>query len=290
MKKTIGLVIIIVLIGVALLIMGMEPTNKTNEAIETNQVKETSKDTNYETKNISDTTEYINIEKFEVDNFFSSYNGTFILRDINNHNTFIYNNERANQQFAPQSTFKVPNALIGLQVGAVGDEYEIKKWDGVKRGIEIWNQDHSLESGLRHSVVWYYQALASDIGENLMQEWLQKITYGNQDISGGIDKFWLSSSLKISAVEQSVFLETLYNKDLPFDQGVMKIVKRMMLLSEGADYTLYGKTGQGSDLGWFVGFIETRDRDFVFVTNINSTSAEAKNITLNILKKYNLLK
>jgi beta-lactamase class D len=69
----------------------------------------------------------------------------------------------------------------------------------------------------------------------------------------------------------------------------MKIVKRMMFQTEGDDYTLYGKTGQGSDLGWFIGSIETKDRDFVFVTNIAGTSAEAKKITLNILKKYNLI-
>jgi beta-lactamase class D len=287
MKKSISLLSIIVLIGVVVLVKSMDSTFETIETLETNN---DINETNYENNNISDANEYLNIEKFEVDEFFSTYDGTFLLRDLKNNKTFIYNNERANQRFAPQSTFKVSNALIGLQVGAVEDEYEIKKWDGVKRGIEIWNQDHSLESGLRHSVVWYYQAMARDIGENLMEEWLRKISYGNQDISGGIDKFWLSSSLKISPVEQLVFIETLYKEDFPFDKDVMKIVKRMMIHTEGDDYTLSGKTGQGSDLGWFVGFIETKDRDFVFVTNIAGTSAEAKNITLNILKKYNLIK
>ncbi|MBK5501749.1 class D beta-lactamase [Peribacillus sp. TH14] len=231
----------------------------------------------------------LNHKKFEVDEFFTNYDGTFILRDMKREKTLVYNNERANQRFAPQSTFKVPNSLIGLQVGAVEDEYDIKYWDGVEREIEVWNQDHTLGSAMRNSVVWYYQAMARDIGENRMEEWVQNISYGNQDISGGIDQFWLSSSLKISPIEQVDFMESLYKEKLPFDKDVLKTVKRMMIQKEGNNYTLYGKTGQGSGIGWFVGFIETDNRAYSFATNIAGTSTDAKNITIDILKKYYLM-
>ncbi|SFK49030.1 beta-lactamase class D [Halobacillus dabanensis] len=231
----------------------------------------------------------LNMKKVDVDEFFADHDGTFVLRDMKKERAFVYNSERANQRFAPQSTFKVPNALIGLQVGAVEDEYDIKYWDGVEREIEIWNQDHTLGSGMRYSVVWYYQAMARDIGEKRMEEWVQKISYGNQDISGGIDQFWLSSSLKISPIEQADFMGTLYKENLPFDKDVMNTVKRMMIQTEGDNYTLYGKTGQGTGIGWYAGFIETKDRNYVFVTNIAGTSTEAKNITIDILKKYHLM-
>lgn len=231
----------------------------------------------------------LNIKKLDVDEFFAEREGTFILREVKKGKTFIYNNERAEQRFAPQSTFKVPNALIGLQVGAVEDEYDIKYWDGVKREIEIWNKDHTLGSGLRNSVVWYYQAMARDIGESRMEEWIHKISYGNQDISGGIDQFWLSSSLKISPIEQVDFMANLYGENLPFDKDVMKTVKRMMIQTEGDSYTLYGKTGQGTNIGWYVGFIATKGSDYVFVTNISGTSAEARDITRGILQKYHLM-
>lgn len=231
----------------------------------------------------------LNVKKLDVDNYFENYDGTFILRDIKNDKTFIYNNERANQIFAPQSTFKVPNSLIGLQVGAVENEYDIKYWDGVEREIPVWNQDHALGSAMRNSVVWYYQAMARDIGEARMKEWVQKISYGNQDISGGIDQFWLSSSMKISPLEQADFMEKLDKEELPFDKDVMKTVKRMMIQEEGDNYTLYGKTGQGSGIGWYVGFIKTQGDEYVFVTNIEGTSANAKNITRDILKKYRLM-
>lgn len=267
MIKRKNLVLSLVLIGtVALLITSLQPSSEANAAKGN-----------------------LNIKKLDVDEFFEGHDGTFLLRDIKKDKIFIHNNERANQRFAPQSTFKVPNALIGLQIGAVEDEYDIKYWDGVEREIEVWNQDHTLGSGMRHSVVWYYQAMARDIGENKMEEWVKNMSYGNQDISGGIDQFWLSNSLEISPLEQVNFMETLYKENLPFDKDVMKTVKRMMIQAEGDDYTLYGKTGQGSGIGWYVGFIETDNRAYSFVTNIAGTSTDAKNISWDILEKYHLM-
>lgn len=145
---------------------------------------------------------------------------------------------------------------------------------------------------MRESAIWYYQEMARDIGEQRMNDWVEKISYGNEDMSGGIDRFWLSSSLKISPYEQVDFMEKLYKEELPFDRPVMKTVKRMMIQAEGDHYTLYGKTGtrlSDSGLGWFVGFIKVDDRSYVFAANIDSTGTIAKNITLDILKKYQLI-
>lgn len=227
-----------------------------------------------------------NLKKMNVDEFFTDHDGTFILRDLKNEKTFVYGDQRATQRFAPQSTFKVPNALIGLQTGAVKDEYDIKYWDGVKRELDVWNQDHTLGSAMRYSVVWYYQAMARDIGEERMKEWIDKIAYGNQDISGGIDQFWLSSTLKISPLEQTDFMEALYKEKLPFDKSVMKKVKRMMIQEDEDHYTLYGKTGSGSGIGWYAGFVKTENGVYSFVTNIDGTGTDAKSMTMDILKKY----
>ncbi|WP_352921112.1 penicillin-binding transpeptidase domain-containing protein [Peribacillus simplex] len=80
-------------------------------------------------------------------------------------------------------------------------------------------QGQTLGSGLRNSVVWYYQAMARDIGEGRMEESIHKISYARykwRDRS-----FWLSSSLKISPIEQVGFMENLYGENLPFDKDVM---------------------------------------------------------------------
>ena len=267
MKKRKGLYVILILISVVLLSFANgQPLSEAGAAKGNSKVKD-----------------------FKVEEYFKDINGTFVLRDLRNEKTFVYNKSRANERFAPQSTFKVPNSLIGLQVGAVEDEYDIKYWDGIEREIPVWNQDHVLGSAMRNSVVWYYQAMAHDIGMDRMDEWVHKISYGNEDISGGIDQFWLSSSLKISPVEQVEFLESLYREELPFDQDVMKTVKRMTIQDEGDDYILYGKTGQGSGIGWYVGFIKNDKRAYSFAANIDGTSADAKGITLEILEKYGLM-
>lgn len=240
----------------------------------------------------------LEVSSVNADEYFQNTQGTFILKDVDSGKMFIYNNKRAQERVAPQSTFKIMNSLIGLQVKAVKDEYDIKRWDGVNRSLSIWNQDHTLGSAMRNSVVWYYQAMARDIGESRMQEWLDKCSYGNRDISGGIDRFWLSSTLEISPIEQVTFLEKLYKESLPFDKGVMKTVKRIMIQQEGEDYTLYGKTGSSGlqnnvSTGWYVGFIIVKGHPYVFATSIDTqaefASFKAKELTLNILKKYNLV-
>lgn len=235
---------------------------------------------------------HLNVSRMNVDDEFKDTDGTFILHDLQKEQTFVYNRKRANQRQTPQSTFKVVNALIGLQVKAVRDEYDVKRWDGVKREFESWNRDHTLGSAMRESAIWYYQALARDIGEERMKTWLHTLSYGNKDISGGIDQFWLQSSLTISPLEQETFLEKLFKEELPFDKPVMKTVKRMMIQEEGDHYTLYGKTGTrltDMGLGWFVGFIKTEHGSYVFVTNVDDSGTKAKNITVDILKKYGLI-
>ncbi|MCY7781778.1 MULTISPECIES: class D beta-lactamase [unclassified Bacillus (in: firmicutes)] len=235
---------------------------------------------------------HLNVSQMNVDDEFKDTDGTFILHDVQKDKTFVYNRKRANKRQTPQSTFKVVNALIGLQVQAVRDEYDVKRWDGVKREFETWNRDHTLGSAMRESAIWYYQALARDIGEQRMRTWLHTLSYGNEDISGGIDQFWLQSSLTISPLEQEAFLEKLVKEELPFDKSVMKTVKRMMIQEEGDHYTLYGKTGTrltDMGLGWFVGFIKTEHGSYIFVTNVDDSGTKAKNITVDILKKYGLI-
>ncbi len=242
--------------------------------------------------------EVLDVAAISVNEFFQKNEGTFVLKDLESGKMFIYNNERVKEQRTPNSTFKIMNSLIGLQVKAVKDEYEIKHWDGTKRTLDNWNQDHTLASGMRNSVVWYYQEMARDIGEGRMQEWLERCSYGNRDISGGIDRFWLNSSLKISPLEQVHFLEELYRETLPFDKGVMKTVKRIMIQREGDEYILYGKTGssgleEGLSTGWFVGFVVIKGQPYVFATNLDSqeeiAGPVAKKVTIGILQKYNLV-
>ncbi|QED49966.1 class D beta-lactamase [Cytobacillus dafuensis] len=230
--------------------------------------------------------------KLEIEGLFNGKEGTMVLKNLKNDSLYVYNSERSTKRLTPESTFKVPNSLIGLETSALRDEYEVKRWDGVVREFESWNRDHSLASAMRESAIWFYQDMARDIGEIKMLEYMNQIGYGNGDISGGIDRFWLDSTLKISAVEQVDFLEDLVEEDLPFKKENQKVVKRMMIQNEQDNYTLHGKTGtrlSDMGLGWYIGFIETDKETWVFAVNLNGTGTQAKNITIEVLKKMHII-
>ncbi|QNG59199.1 class D beta-lactamase [Metabacillus idriensis] len=232
-------------------------------------------------------------EELKIQELFNGKEGTMLLENLKTDKTYVYNKVRSTKRFTAESTFKVPNALIGLQTKAVGDEYEVKRWDGVVRQFETWNRDHSLASAMRESAIWFYQDMARDVGDTRMRDYMNRMKYGNQDISGGIDSFWLDSSLKISAVEQVDFLEKLVKEKLPFEEKHQKTVKRIMIQDDQDIYTLHGKTGTRlSDfgLGWYIGFVETKKGTWLFAVNINGSGTEAKTIAIETLKQQNIIK
>ena len=208
--------------------------------------------------------------------------------------------EQCRQALSPCSTFKIPNALIGLQTGVVSGPDDLKHWDGKKRAREASNRDHTLASAIKQSIVWYFQALARDVGEQRMAKWLEELDYGNQDISGGIDNFWLASSLKIDAYAQMELVKSLWHGTLPFDPDKQAQVRDMLTLESDLDGALRGKTGgcpggteqNPVDHGWFVGWVdwnEPRRQDpyvSYFVVNITGNAKRgqaAKQAALEIL-------
>ena len=122
--------------------------------------------------------------------------------------------------------------MVALDTGAVMDEYEVIHWDGVKRQFDGWNRDHSLASAMKFSAVWFYQEMARRAGQQRMQEWIDKVGYGNRDIGGGIDRFWLSGKLRISAVQQIEFLRRLAHGTLPFSQIAQEAARRITIVDD----------------------------------------------------------
>lgn len=231
-------------------------------------------------------------KKLEIGELFNGKEGTMVLMNLKNNKTYVYNEERSAERFTPESTFKVLNALIGLETGAVRDEYEVKRWDGVIREFESWNRDHSLASAMRESAIWFYQAMARDIEIGNMKYYIDEVGYGNQNLTGDIDQFWLDSSLKVSAVEQLGFMKSLVKEELPFTEKNQKTVKRMMIQEEQDDYTLHGKTGTrltDMGLGWYVGFVDTDKETWVFAVNLDGSGTEAKAIAVETLKRMDII-
>jgi len=239
----------------------------------------------------------------DLSSYYHGLNGAFVLYDQGANSWMRYNPERCRTRYSPASTFKIPNSLIGLETGVIPDQHYVIPWDSVHRWVDEWNRDHDLQSAIKYSVVWYYQELARRVGEKRMREFIEKTGYGNMDISGGIDHFWLGSTIEISADEQVDFLRRLYANALPFSVRSMDIVRDILVLEKTDRYTLRGKTGftdfgNNQVVGWFVGYIETPQNRWFFASNILSNDAkkdsetimkERKEIALKILKGLGLL-
>ncbi len=234
--------------------------------------------------------------------YFSAFNvtGAFVLHDLNRNRITRYNPERCATRFIPASTFKIMNAMIGLETGILPDADYVIRWDGTHYAIPEWNRDHTLRTAMQNSVVWYYQELARRVGKDKLQQYVDAVGYGNRDISGRLDSFWLDGGLRISPDEQVEFLKRLYQGKLPFSARAMDTVQEMLVLERTASYTLSAKTGwaQRADvqIGWWVGYVETQGNVYFFANNFESSAPDGRfgaareDITRSILREQGLLR
>jgi beta-lactamase class D len=211
--------------------------------------------------------------------FFTKFDaeGTIVVLDerTNPVAAWVYGEERSRKRFSPASTFKIPHVLFALDAGAVRDEFQVFRWDSVQRTIGSWNRDHDLRSSMRNSVVWVYQQIARELGEQREREYLQQTAYGNADASGGEDGFWLDGNLRISPQEQVAFLRRLYLNELPFRVEHQRLVKDIMIVEAGRDWILRAKTGWDGHIGWWVGWVERPDGPVFFALNIDMPNRSA---------------
>jgi beta-lactamase class D len=217
--------------------------------------------------------------------------GCFGFFNNSENNFIIYNLSRyRDSAYTPASTFKIVNSLIGIQTGVITDENMVIKWDGVKRWNEDWNKDLTMKEAFAVSAVPYYQEVARRIGRKNMQLWIDSLGYGNRDISGPIDSFWLNNTLKIKPDEELGLVKKLYFDQLPFFKRTQDIVQSVMLREQNSNYKLYYKTGwgfpgNGKELGWIVGWIEENKHPYFFVLNIESTVPDrVMKVRLKLLK------
>ena len=196
--------------------------------------------------------------------------GALVIYDQAKDEYIYVNPERCRAGFLPASTFKIANALIGLDSGVIPDADYILPWDGVTHGNRDWNRDHTLRSAMQYSVVWYYQELARRVGAQDMQAYLERLDYGNRNMAGGIDRFWLTGGLRISAEQQIGFLRRLHDETLPVSQRALDQVKEMMIREKTDGRILRAKTGWADEpqenVGWYVGYIEQGANVYYFAT------------------------
>jgi beta-lactamase class D len=200
--------------------------------------------------------------------------GTFVAYKVDDYLVVASDRQRSGEAKIPASTFKIPNSLIALETGVVADpDKDVFAWDGVKRPIEAWNKDHTLRSAIAVSAVPVYQEIARRIGQERMQKYVDLFDYGNRDIGGGIDQFWLSGALRIDPVEQVDFVDRLRRRALPVSQRNQDLVADILPVTKVGDSVIRAKSGlagrdQGS-IGWMVGWAEKGTAQTVFALNMD---------------------
>ncbi len=239
------------------------------------------------------------VSTIDLSAYFSGYEGSFVLYDLNGDTWNIYDMEQATLRTAPDSTYKIYDALFGLEEGVIAPNDSFMAWNETDYPFEAWNADQDLYSAMQSSVNWYFQEIDKQIGSSAIQGYIQKIGYGNENISADLSSYWMQGTLKISPVEQVELLTALHNNNFDFAPENVKAVKNAICLFSSEGKNLYGKTGtgrvDGQDVnGWFVGYIEAAGNTYFFATNIqaaeNATGNKASEISLSILSDMGIWK
>lgn len=233
-----------------------------------------------------------NVSYVELSDYFGSYEGSFVLYDLEQDSWKIHNPELSTLRVSPNSTYKIYNALFGLEANIITPENSFISWNHERYPFDAWNTNQNLRSAMEYSVNWYFQVINEQLGSDTVSSYIRQIGYGNEDISGDSSAYWMESSLKISAVEQVELLASLYNNSFDFEPEHIDAVKDSICLKVSPSNTLYGKTGtgrvDGQDInGWFVGFVESSSHTYFFAVNImadnNADGSSASEIALSIL-------
>lgn len=239
-----------------------------------------------------------NISYIDLSTYFGEYEGSFVFYDLENDVWNIHDRNRATLRVAPNSTYKIYDALFGLEEGVITPDNSFLAWNGETYPFQAWNSNQTLQSAMHSSVNWYFQTVDEQLGTSSVCHYIQKVGYGNENLNSDFASYWMESSLEISPVEQVELLTKLHSNSFGFASENINAVKDSLCLFSSEEGTFYGKTGtgrvDGQDVnGWFVGYIETADNTYFFATNIGAdggaAGSNAAEITMSILADVKLI-
>ena len=254
----------------------------------------------YSPQNRSDLPKNIKrISNLKLSNAFHGYEGSFVLYNSRENTWSVYDPDNARKRISPNSTYKIYDALLGLESGVISPESSVISWNGEACPFEAWEGDQDLNSAIKNSVNWYFQSIDSQLGSDSIKSFLHTIQYGNQQTGSDMDLYWTDSSLKISPLEQVELLKKFNENEFHFSPDNISAVKKALQLSSSDAGNFFGKTGTGRidnrDVnGWFVGYVETSDNTYYFSVNIkadsNASGSAAAKIAMSVLSDLEIWK
>lgn len=212
---------------------------------------------------------------------------SFIARDLETGASYVLEGSEPDRRRTPWSTFKIPNLVIALELGAAESLETALPWNPSERPAaeywpQDWRQDQTLRTAFIRSSAWAFQDLAVEIGTDAYQDILPDWAYGDAEVADGSDKFWLDHTLEISPREQTVFLARLLQGELGVSEASLAALDEVSRAGQREDGELHGKTGAGPvDLdepdgryeGWYVGYLTRTGRaPVVFALHAEASS------------------
>lgn len=245
--------------------------------------------------------------------YFNDLNGAAVLYNASNMHYIIFEPELAKTRRSPCSTFKIISSLIALESGTIKPKDSIRTWSKEVFWNENWNRDIDFYDAFRTSCIWYFREIIDTLGKEKIQEELNKLKYGNLDISDwegrlntnnnnrALTGFWVESSLMISPKEQTEVMARIFGTDSVYSEETRQELKQVMQIeqSEPSSISIYGKTGMGKAQGivvdaWFTGFAENLENEETIYFCIylgqsddkNFSSTTAKEIAIRLISEY----
>ena len=114
------------------------------------------------------------VSTIDLSAWFSGYEGSFVLYDLNGDTWNVYDMEQATLRTAPNSTYKIYDALFGLEEGVIAPDDSFMAWDGTNHPFEAWNRNQDLFSAMQSSVNWYFEEIDRQIGSSAIQGYIRK--------------------------------------------------------------------------------------------------------------------
>lgn len=104
------------------------------------------------------------VSTMDLSSYFNGYEGSFVLYNLKDDAWKIYDMEQATLRTSPNSTYKIYDALFGLEEGIISPDDSFMSWDGTDYPFETWNMDQDLSSAMSSSVNWYFQEIDEQLG------------------------------------------------------------------------------------------------------------------------------
>ncbi len=208
----------------------------------------------------------------------------YVVLDVDTGQT-MWSGGDINSRHSPCGTFRIPLAIIGFDSGTLIDdhtprfEYKPKGQHGTE-SHDPWKDSCTPGLWLEDKCGWYSQRVTQAIGRERLQAYVDKLYLGNRDLSGDVRDFWVLSSLKISVLEQAVFLRRMLTGELPVSAASIAQAQKFAKPEPCKVGALFGKAaGDYIDpaadyqLGWHLGWIERDGKKYVFATYLECMSA-----------------